>query len=92
MHDFYGMQLMDTSNIRQRVMSEVSDEVEGVTGRWTFFSQIISQSQSKVQISTPVYAVDSSEELKLGLGRLFKPKSKIGEREVIVSAHNLELL
>ena len=41
-HDFYGLELMDTHNIRQRVMTDVSDEVEGVTGRWTFFSQIIS--------------------------------------------------
>ena len=43
-------------------------------------------------MSTPVYAVDSSEELKLGVGRLFKPKSKIGEREAIVSSHNLKVL
>ena len=44
------------------------------------------------KISTPVYTVDSAEELKLGVGRLFEQKNIIGEREAIVSAHNLKVL
>ena len=36
--------------------------------------------------------INSAEEIRLGVGRLFGPKKVIGEREVIVSSHNLKML
>ena len=35
-----GLELMDTRNIRSRVKTEMSDSVEGVTGRWTYFTKL----------------------------------------------------
>ena len=57
----------------------MSDSIEGVTGRWTYITKLHSQEKdSLAEISTTVVAIDSSEELKLGIGRLFPPKTTIG--------------
>ena len=47
---------------------------------------------SEVKIASPIFIIDSAEELKIGVGRLFKPKKTIGEREAIVSSYNMNLL
>ena len=83
---------MNTKNIKERIMAEQSDVVEGVSGRWTFFTKLYSQVDPQASISTPVFAIDSAEEMKLGIGRLFEPKEKIRAREAIVSHHNMKVL
>ena len=70
----------------------MSDSVEGVTGRWTYFTELHAIGDFNAEISTTVYAIDSSEELKLGVGRLFQPKTPLREREAIISTHNLNAL
>ena len=34
----FGLGLMDTTNIRKKFSENLDDVIEGVTGRWTFFS------------------------------------------------------
>jgi len=44
------------------------------------------------KVAATVFAVDSALEIKIGIGRHFDSKKKIGERETIVSNRNLEAL
>ena len=89
----FGLELMDTRNMREKVMTRMADTFDGVTGRWTYFTRLYGQQLlEQTQISTTVFAIDSKEELKMGAGRLFETKTIIGEREAIVSAHNLKSL
>lgn len=74
-------------------MADMPDQADGVSGRWTFFSRLYGQSDpSDPGHQTTVFAIDSAEELKIGMGRLFEPTTKISEREIIVSDHILESL
>ena len=34
----FGLGLMDTTNIRNKLTENINDAIEGVTGRWTIFS------------------------------------------------------
>lgn len=83
---------MSTRNIRRKVEQSMAEEVDGVTGRWTYFTRLRSRASDVREISSSVFAIDSREELKLGIGRLFEPKKVIGERETIISQYNLEIL
>ena len=56
------------------------DEIEGVSGRWTFFTQIHRMGDAAERIASTIFSVDSAEEIKVGIGRLFDSKKKIGER------------
>lgn len=69
-------------------MADMPDQVEGVSGRWTFFTRLYSQNYpDNTGIQTTVFAIDSAEELKIGMGSLFEPKKKIKAREIIISEH-----
>ena len=37
---FGGFNIMNTKNIREKVLQEMGDVIEGVSGRWTFFTQL----------------------------------------------------
>lgn len=89
-----GLSLMDTRNIRSRVMGQLSEQVEGVSGRWTLFTNLLNKETGSEQVRTPstIFAIDSALENKLGIGRTFAPKQRIGEREMIVSKNLAEHL
>lgn len=87
---------MDTLNIRKRIMAEAGDDVEGVSGRWTLFTNLVNRGDFD-QVSTPsmILAVDSIQETRLGIGRNFVSRKPIGERQMILSsqmAQHLKLL
>lgn len=44
------------------------------------------------KIAATAFSVDSVEEIKVGIGRLFESKQTIGERQAVVSHRNLESL
>ena len=48
--------------------------------------------QPETKIAATVFSIDSAEEIKVGIGRLFDSKKKIGEREAIVAKRNLDAL
>ena len=48
--------------------------------------------QKESKIANNVFAIDSKEEIKVGIGRLFPSKKVIKEREAIVSVNNLQVL
>ena len=52
------------------------------------------QNSDPASMRTPatVFAVDSIEENRLGIGRTFSPNKRIGKREIIVSSHLLKQL
>ena len=66
--------------------------IEGISGRWTFFTQLHKVGMPETKIASTVFSVDSAHEIRLGVGRLFDSKKVIGERQVIVSERNLEAL
>ena len=75
-------------------MSTMGDSIEGVSGRWTLFTQLMNLNSELDSFRTPatIFAIDSVEENRLGVGRNFAPKKRIGKREVIVSSHLLKQL
>ena len=73
-------------------MQEMGDVIEGVSGRWTFFTQLHKVDQPEPKIAATVFSIDSTEELRVGIGRLFDSKKTIGEQQAIVSRSNLESL
>ena len=55
-----GIEIMSTSNIRQRIMeSPIADKIEGVSGRWTFFTQLFSKQDKETKIAANYLAIDS---------------------------------
>jgi len=77
---------MNTHNIREKIFQdEVGKQIEGVTGRWTFFSQLHKPEQPDNKLAVNVFAIDSKAEIKIGVGRLFESKKVIGERQAVVS-------
>ena len=88
-----GFDVMSTKNIREQIFnSEAADSVEGVSGRWTMFTQLHRADRQEPKLAINVFAIDSKEEIKVGIGRLFKSKKVIGERQAIVSDKNLKAL
>ena len=76
-----GIEIMSTTNIRQRIMqSPIADKIEGISGRWTFFTQLFSKDDKETKIAANYLAIDSKQELKVGIGRLFDSKKTIGEK------------
>ena len=73
-------------------MDELPDRVEGLSGRWTFFTQLQKVGQPESKVAATIFSIDSAQELKVGIGRLFDSKKKIGERQAIVASRNLEAL
>ena len=61
-------------------MQGMGDVFEGVSGRWTFFTQLHRIDQPEPKIAATVFSIDSAEEIKVGIGRLFDSKKTIGER------------
>ena len=68
-------------------MEDASDVFQGVTGRWTFLTQLLKSEESgevaaasSKKIAATVFAIDSAEEIKSGIGRIFDSKKVIGER------------
>ena len=70
----------------------MDDKVQGVSGRWTFFSQLRKLDAPETKVAATVFAIDSAAEIKIGIGRTFDSKKKIEERQTIVSKRNLEAL
>ena len=84
---------MDVENIRQRIMAELSDQVEGISGRWTLFTNLFNNADtSQLTIPSMIFAIDSAEENKLGIGRNFVSKKPIGRREMILPQQMAEQL
>lgn len=74
------------------MQSEVGESIEGVSGRWTFFIKLHSANKVEPKLAITVFAIDSKAEIKIGIGRLFKSKKVIGERQTIVSERNRKAL
>ena len=87
-----GLKLMNTPNIRQQIMDHVGDEIEAVTGRWTFFSKLVNPESIELETSAKTFAVDQAYELKSGIGRLFDSKKLLGRRETFISKENARQL
>lgn len=80
---------MKTSNVREKIMSDMSDDIGGLSGRWTLFTGL-KNPLKETTVATTLFSIDSAEETKIGVGRLFESKKKIGEREAIVSKFSLD--
>ena len=73
-------------------MDHVGDEIEAVTGRWTFFSKLVNSESIELETSAKTFAVDQAYELKSGIGRLFDSKKLLGRRETFISKENARQL
>lgn len=73
-------------------MSEMSEWIEGLSGRWTFFTQVHKVDQPESKLAATVFSVDTAEEIRVGIGRLFDSKKVLGERQAVVSQQNLDAL
>ena len=91
--NIFGLGLMNTQNIRMLFDAKLSDKVEGVSGRWTLFTNLLNKANADLPSShSTIFAVDSVQETKLGIGRTFASKKPIGMREMIVSSYMAEHL
>ena len=79
-----GFQLMKTKNMRKKLIEEndaaSQSQIEGVSGRWTFFTQLFKENEPEPNLASTVFAIDSAQEILTGIGRLFDSKKVIGER------------
>ena len=57
-----GFKILRTDNIRRRVMKKMSEDLQGVSGRWTFLIQLYSYRYGGVdkKIASTVFAIDSA--------------------------------
>lgn len=57
-----GFKILRTDNIRRRVMKKMSEDLQGVSGRWTFLTQLYSNQYGGVdkKIASTVFAIDSA--------------------------------
>lgn len=38
-----GIDLLNRENVREQVMGQMASQIDGVTGRWTLFTKLISK-------------------------------------------------
>ena len=60
--DLGGFKLLRTDRIRQRVMKKMSEDLQGVSGRWTFLTQLYNNQYGSAdkKIAATVFAIDSA--------------------------------
>lgn len=83
---------------RATIANRASDFVEGLSPRWTLFSNLrnldppVDPNLSSTKVLSAITVIDSVQENKIGLGTQLDFKGEIGEREAVVSKEQLTML